>query len=76
MISVEDLIKWAKRNAIGKSANVWDGYIPAEKLQDLVDMVRYVEKIGAEFVGSMEFEYQVRKLMEGERGRFNAKETG
>lgn len=36
MISVDNLIKWARQEAIGRSLSYPNGWIPTEALQDLV----------------------------------------
>lgn len=43
MILTNDLIKWAKNNAIGRSTTHWNGFISAELLEELAKKIREVE---------------------------------
>ena len=45
MISVNDLIKWAKENAIGRSTSYWLGFISADQLEELTKMIREKEPL-------------------------------
>lgn len=43
MILVNDLIKWAKENTIGRSSTYWHGFISADLLEDLAKKIREKE---------------------------------
>ena len=43
MILVNDLIKCAKENAIGRSSTYWHGFISADLLEDLAKKIREKE---------------------------------
>lgn len=43
MVKVDDLIRWAKENAIGRSVTYINGWISADKLFELAEMVKEKE---------------------------------
>ena len=45
MILVNDLIAWAKENAIGRSTTHWLGFISAEQLEKLTKRIREKEPL-------------------------------